>query len=666
MFKHRTRNSEQFPRRSMLLEMTREQPTDPNRIRVIASTSNPVRWSGWTETLLHGAENVDVRAAVTVLFNHDRNQPIGRIVSTQLDGQAMTAELEIDPDARADSGISILKNIRSGAIRGVSIGYAYDEARDATVSDGDEMLVTVNRWQLREISITPTQADVAAQVLRSLPEVLKVRTAHAAAGNGRRNAMNTQEIARFRAAGLAAGMSEQWVASVVERGCSLDQANAELVAELGKRTAPVQQNNAQDVAGLRAELEGLKLRTEVNDLARANGVELSAADLSGVNNRDAGRALVMERKAKALETKLAGSSVVEVTRDAADKVLEAAVDGMLALGDVAPKSENKGMRGRSGCAILREVARRSGSTGELNSHELYSLARNPAFSSRGANQTSAMFANLLGNVADKALLQGFQRAPGRWRPIASIRRVNDYKAFKDLAATVGTYAETEEGLPLPEMAMAEVSGGSQVKMQGGTIKLSEQAIVNDDLGEFVRIAANQGVVADRTIEKGVTVALAGYDYTTNSTKKSTAGAITDANVSVVRALMLGLADGSGNKIGNEPIFLIVPPTIFNAAWTVCYPAAAATSAQQFAGRVTPVELPWLESSAVTGYSTEDWYMAADPTLGLGLRVAFINGQENPIVEEFDPGAVCARMWRMKLPHVCYMASKYGVVYADKQ
>jgi hypothetical protein len=62
-----------------------------------------------------------------------------------------------------------------------------------------------------------------------------------------------------------------------------------------------------------------------------------------------------------------------------------------------------------------------------------------------------------------------------------------------------------------------------------------------------------------------------------------------------------------------------------------------------------VVTPWLEASAITGFSTTSYYVVADPMLVTGLILTEINGYENIQVQEFDAGAVGSRKWKFWKP-----------------
>ena len=100
----------------------------PNRFRCTASTNAAIRCrtdeGEFFEQLEHSDEAIELLAS-TVLFNHNKDFPIGGIINTHCDGMHLEADLDIDPAATASSGINLLRSIKDKHIRGISIGYKY-------------------------------------------------------------------------------------------------------------------------------------------------------------------------------------------------------------------------------------------------------------------------------------------------------------------------------------------------------------------------------------------------------------------------------------------------------------------------------------------------------------------------------------------------------------
>jgi hypothetical protein len=62
-----------------------------------------------------------------------------------------------------------------------------------------------------------------------------------------------------------------------------------------------------------------------------------------------------------------------------------------------------------------------------------------------------------------------------------------------------------------------------------------------------------------------------------------------------------------------------------------------------------IATPWLEASALTGYSTTSYYLLADPNTVTGLVLTKIRGYESVQVQPYDAGAVAAMNFKLWLP-----------------
>lgn len=134
------------------------------------SSEAPVkRWFG-EEILSHkgGAVRFDrLNAAGCLLFNHDRNRVIGRVVKAQVKNRRGIATVQFDKDE--DSTV-IYEKVKSGTLRGTSVGYTITNMEHKTEKkDGVRRDVyTATLWEPYEISIVSVPADISVGVGRSL------------------------------------------------------------------------------------------------------------------------------------------------------------------------------------------------------------------------------------------------------------------------------------------------------------------------------------------------------------------------------------------------------------------------------------------------------------------------------------------------------------------
>lgn len=121
----------------------------------------------YNEVLLCGTDNVDLSRLNNkgaLLFNHDRDNHIGAIISATMDSDRIGRALV--QVSNYGNGIEKFGMIEEGTLTHVSVGYNIDEYR----IDGSTIFVT--SWTPHEISLVTVPADVSAGIGRSLNEEL--------------------------------------------------------------------------------------------------------------------------------------------------------------------------------------------------------------------------------------------------------------------------------------------------------------------------------------------------------------------------------------------------------------------------------------------------------------------------------------------------------------
>ena len=105
----------------------------------------------------------------------------------------------------------------------------------------------------------------------------------------------------------------------------------------------------------------------------------------------------------------------------------------------------------------------------------------------------------------------------------------------------------------------------------------------------------------------------------------------------------------GNPIALNPRYLLVPPELEVAAdelfkSTNLVATGVESSAQRdaqtniHANKYMPVVSPYLSNSNFTGYSSTAWYLVGDPQDVPAFEIAYLNGVEQPTVEEVPVAA----------------------------
>lgn len=132
---------------------------------------------GWcVEILDHGPGAVNLTRLNEIgvlLFNHKRDEVLGRINRAWLENGRCSAEVEFDTD---DDAEVIYKKVKSGTLKGVSVGYRIESIEEVmpgkTSADGrfTGPCDIARKWEPFEISIVSVPADPTVGVGREIEE----------------------------------------------------------------------------------------------------------------------------------------------------------------------------------------------------------------------------------------------------------------------------------------------------------------------------------------------------------------------------------------------------------------------------------------------------------------------------------------------------------------
>lgn len=571
-------------------------------LRFTASTSDAVDMGGWREVLAHDPADVDVSTARALLLNHDPNRIIGtiRACSFSQDKRTCDMEAELLDGATLETGVSISDAIKSGALRGISVGYAYDRADTAWSSE--TRTLTVRKWRLLEASATPIPADKSAS-MRSVPFNLDPNTAHVA--EPKEPHMTPEEI-----------------------------------------------KAAAELAAVQAKLARAETENRVRSLAAAHGVSADGLDF-GKPEADL-NAELLKRHAKANEAKPAEPvTKVVVVADAADKFIEGATKGLVG---------ERGGLVLSASDLVRRCAKFDGEdASDWSPMELANYAmRRMSYSKRdAANKTTASFSVLTGNTANKALLKGFDSYMPVWDKICTIKDAANFNAHYHVGVATGRLTETAEDIAFPELTQREGSYSSTLKMWGATVSVTEQAIVNDELGEIMRSFQRAGYAAARTIDRQVFYVLLKATWTNDVQTGATLA--TAGNLDLVRAKLKGKLSPAGEKMELEPSILLVDSAnAYNAALATGQIHKINETVAGGSPKVTGIQVidsTWIgDTGLLDGALTSDYYLFGNPNVVDTICLEFLRGMRSPEIQPFDAGAVAAAKYKIKLPFQATVAT----------
>lgn len=146
------------------------------RFEISFSSEEPYeRWFG-IEILDHSEGAVDLtrlQEMGVVLYNHNRDIAIGKVVSVSIEEGRGKAVIEIDTDEESEK---IYQKMVSGTLKGVSVGYIVNNWEEVEAGKKSEdgrfqgPCSIAKKWIPYEVSIVTVPADISVGVGREMGE----------------------------------------------------------------------------------------------------------------------------------------------------------------------------------------------------------------------------------------------------------------------------------------------------------------------------------------------------------------------------------------------------------------------------------------------------------------------------------------------------------------
>lgn len=572
--------------------------TDSRTVELSFSSETPYgRWFG-DEILCHDEECINLErfnnGLGTVLFNHDRDAVVGHVEKAWLEDNRGKALVRFDTDEQSET---IFQKVQSGTLQGVSVGYAIyryevleDEDTKSTNGRFSGPAYVVTDWEPLEISIVSVPADATVGVGRSAEEI--------------HTSIDTQED-----------------------NTRMDQEKNLEVQEV--KSTPVETGITQE--DLQKAMEQERKRTsEITALFRDFDVEgADEAIVMGVSVDEA-RAMVMDQ----LRARNKGVSVTMGEAES-DKFRAAAQDAVLMaagipVADAAPGANE--LRGYSMIELARESLQRENV--KANFGDNMELAR------QAINSTST-FPAIMSNLANKSVMTGFNEAETTFQIWAGKGSNRDFKEAARVALSeAGNLELVPEGGQFQQDFLGEASARTKVATYGKLFSLTRQAIINDDLGLFSKIATKYGSAAKRLVNKMV------YAQLTGNVKMQDGVALFDnkhGNVAgtgealSVKAIAKAITAMRRQKgitgeatLNITPKYLVVPPELEMVAYQIVNSTAAVDGVNS--GVVNPYKGRFVVVADAELTDPDAWYLVADATQHDTIEVTYLNGVETPRLE----------------------------------
>jgi hypothetical protein len=578
-------------------------PAGLPRFTMTAYTGGPMRLAGWRFPVIVELSGLAIPSQNRpIRLGHDPMQGVGHTDTLRVEGNQLVATGVVSRDTQAAK--EVVASSRNGFPWQASIGASVEEAEfirenQKAVINGQEWagpLNVVRKAVLGEISFVDLGADgntsarVAASAKKEEKEMDQDKT-------------ETQEPKPDVAANI----------------------RAEAAAET-ERIAAVRKT----CAGKHPEIEAKAIR---------EGWDAMRCELE---------VLRAERPAAPAIPSGGGSDVTADVLEAACAITAKLTKPEDHYSEETLERASKKFRGGIGLQdLILEAAWANGYTGRTF-RESREVMRHAFGHQVQAGFSTVDIGGILSNVANKFLLDGFFSVERTWRNVSAVRNVPDFKTVTSYRL-IGKdqYEQVAPGGELQHGTLGNEAYTNKADTYGLILSIDRRDIINDDLGAITLVPRKLGRGSGLKINDIFwRTFLANASFFTVGNKNFLVGVDTALGIdglTKAETAFMEQVDSDGKPIGIMPAVVLVPP------------ALSAMAAQLFkalelrdttAGVKYPVSNPhqgkfrvevsrYLSNSQYPGNSQKAWYLLADANDLPVIEVAFLNGQESPVIETAD-------------------------------
>lgn len=356
-------------------------------------------------------------------------------------------------------------------------------------------------------------------------------------------------------------------------------------------------------------------------------------------------------------TSAAGGYVVTM-EDERDKFRASAVQSIMARSSVVG-ADGKPVRAESANPLrghtLVDIARASLQRAGINASGMDRMQVVGAAFTQGTSD----FPILLENAMYRTLQGAYAIAPDTWTRFCARGSVVDFRI--NPRYRIGSLGNLDAKNELGEFKNKAIPDGEKASISVGTkgnlINLSREAIINDDLGAFIGLAAMLGRAAKRTVEADVYALLASNPtlsdgialfHATHGNLAGSGAAPSVTSVDAMRVAMLSQKDVSKNDfLDMRPAVVLAPVSLGGALRLVNQNEYDPSTSNKFqvANIVRGLFRDVVDTPRLSGTA---WYSFADPQEAPVIEVAFLDGNDMPYLESQQGWSVDGTAWKVRL------------------
>lgn len=331
----------------------------------------------------------------------------------------------------------------------------------------------------------------------------------------------------------------------------------------------------------------------------------------------------------------AGGGYVVTVEDERDKFRAGVTSALLARAGLAKDDTANNLRGFTLYEMARASLEKTGRrTDGLNKLDLVAAA---------FTHSSADFGNLLANVANKAMLKGYEEAEETFQRWTSIGTLPDFKPGKRVDLNVFPSLDlVADGGEYKYATLGDRGESVQLATYGKLFSITRQTIINDDLDSFSKIPMRMGRAAIRTVGNLVYAVLTANPamadgkalFHSDHANLLTGAGISTDSVDAMRVAMAIQKEG-GVPLNLRLAHLLVPVALEGKANVVRdseYEVGASAKNNTVPNSVRGT-FEVISDARLDVASPTVWYGAANSGVTDTIEVSYLDGQQAPTLEQ---------------------------------
>lgn len=292
-----------------------------------------------------------------------------------------------------------------------------------------------------------------------------------------------------------------------------------------------------------------------------------------------------------------------------------------------------------------------------NKNEVIRAAFNGHLQASGGATSTRSLTNLLSNVAGKSIQKAYMAHPSVARRVAKELSGRDFKQHTGIRVTAeATFEDLAPDGTLKHASLSDSTYTYTIGTKGRVLGLDRTDIINDDAGGLDDVPAMFSRGAAVALEKAfwtLVLANTGSFFSSGNGNLISGGssALSSSGLASLVQKMMEQTDANSDPISAMPEVMVVPPALWDTGQalyisrTLNVGASSASTDSELPaenvhfGKYEPLASPWIgTASSLSSTSDTAFYLFADPENVPAFGIAYLDGQNSPVIEPADPPA----------------------------